>query len=298
LKRFAIRARANRAAAFLALFLLVFEAEHARACSCDYPDLGFLAAPSIEVPANAQGLLWAGVLRTAGGLIELPPVNQFRVEQFAAGEWVSVGAKINLFRDHRGSSDSFYDILLVGPETGFRPGTRFRFEYAAREGRSLLRMGTTEYMSSQTIEVLVSEEEFRGSHITHVAAERERGTLRVAATGCHEEVEASWVTVDELVPASVMRWQDSLFFSVMVGDRYWHPRRDLCQSLPPGRSWAGLGQCRFYWIEEEVRYSGIQLGLDGGDSGAVVYAWLPGTSEWVTTTNHLDLERIREQRSK
>ena len=239
----------DRIALVLAVLLsILLLSSSAVACSCDYPDIGFLANDSVEVPANAMGLLWAGVL-SSRGITEFPPVENFSIEQEQASAWVAIPVQMHLYRDVRGASDSVYDILVVGPGDGLVAGGRYRFVFVARPGRPLGSPLKSAALDSQVVTVAVSVDEFSGGFEVRKAGPAQAGQLHVSAgSQCTVSVEARWVDIDHILPPDLRKWEDSLFYTVMNGDHYWHPRTDLCQMLPPGRSGLGIGKARLYHL--------------------------------------------------
>lgn len=252
-------------------------------CSCDYPDIGYLAHQSVEIPLNAHGLLWAGVLNTAGGMVTFPPDTCFSVELLRGASWETVPHRLNLFRDPGASSDSFYDILIVGPETDALPGERYRYVYRKREQRGL--MGATEdaAVDSQEVFVTVSTEAFAGS-LQHLRTSGSTHSERIhvaTSGGCGRAVDAVVMDIDEVLPVELRKWRDSLYYSTRIGLTNWHPRASICDPVPPGRSWAGIGSERLYKLTDAARATNdlLEPGLIVDANVALVEAWLPGTVE-------------------
>lgn len=250
------------------------------ACSCEFPDIGYLAEESIEVPGNAKGILWSGVVRSSNGLVEFPPIENFCIQVRNGEKWDPLAVRLNLYRDIHGISDSPFDVFLVGPEEGLVRGGNYRFVFFAREARSLGGISKATALDSQVVDVAVSEEDFHGEIMRRNSAPLEVGKLRIAnGSSCSHKVEAQWVDVEHILPPELRKWEDSLYYSVVRFNRYWHPRSSMCELLPPGRSWVGTGKARLYHLTEPSSQNFAESGLPANAKTAMFYAKLPGTPE-------------------
>lgn len=271
------------------------------ACSCATPDLGFLAGSQIEIPSNARGLMWAGVV-DEGGAIVLPPAETFRIQKWVDSAWVSCEPGLSLIRYPRATDTSGnrspYDVLLVAPADGITPGDRLRFVYYPSPERSLDASFVRTYSDSQVVDVAVAYEAFEPSPMKKTASNVEHGKLRLA-TGvgsCHVELDASWVDVADVLDPSFEKWQDSFYFATVVVDagrrRLWQPHSSLCDLLPPGRPWTGIGSERFYETETQDAFPVYEQGIDLEACWAFIDIWLPGsgTSQLV----QIDFTSVRE----
>lgn len=82
--------------------------------------------------------------------------------------------------------------------------------------------------------------------------------------------------LEYVLPPDLRKWEDSLFYSVRIDDRPWHPLAGLCDRLPPGRSWAGVGRARWYRILDPGAESFREPGLATGMNRAMIRTYLPG----------------------
>lgn len=264
---------------FIAFWFFGLFSTPSLACSCDFPDIGFLAEGSIEVPGNAKGLLWGGIVRSSGGLVELPPTGNFRVQVLEGGKWNPLAVRLNLYRDPYGISDSPYDVILVGPEVGLVKGEEYRFVFLARDARMLGGVTFSTMLDSQVVNVAVSEDDFHYEVKRRDSGPLEVGKLRIAnGSACSIQVDARWVDIDHILPPDLRKWEDSLYYSVVRLGQYWHPRSSICEYLPPGRSWVGTGTARLYQLEQKSR-NHPEPGLPEDAKTAMFLAHLPGTAE-------------------
>jgi hypothetical protein len=262
-------------------------------CSCISPDLGFLADPVIEIPNNAQGILWAGVLLSSGGLIEFPPIGNFHIDIEQDGRWHEVPVQLKLIRSPLCSGWSIYDVLLVCPGESMNPGDNLRFIYQASESKRPVLHGSLAPCDSQVVYVTVSSDEFMGYSATTTASNAKHGMLSLAVSGGwdSQDTEAYWVDIASILPDQYRRWADSLYYTTVVsGQYYWHPREGFCDPLPPGRSWSGMGEERLYCIIKPSGARYVEPGLDRETSSAMICAWLPGTAERIYATVRFSFE--------
>lgn len=290
--------------AWLALFLSVVGVvwvPAAHACYCADWDIGFLADCEIEIPSNARGILWAGVV-SRNGMVELASDDRFTVERQQDGRWMSLPVRVELVRVGGAWTGSVYDVLLVGAMEGMLPGHRYRFAYHARPNVHVYPLGAEAPQDSQEVYVTVSDDEFKGGMREIAVTAVQNGRLSFATGGgmCTEELPASWIDTESVVPEELRKWRDSLFYTTFVDGRPWHPKENLCSRIPPGRSWRDCGSDRFYRIAEYgdepvgesidrrdgsrvtlYRSVGrpVEPGLDAGSFRVEIHAWLPGTSE-------------------
>lgn len=273
----------------------------AHACYCVDVDVGFLAGREIEIPGNARGILWAGVV-CRNGLVELASDDRFTVELEREDRWLRLPTRVDLIRHADAGTGSVYDVLLVGAVEGMSPGHRYRFAYHARPDNPVYPLDAEAPQDSQEVYVTVSEDEFEGGMREVAATAVQHGRLSFATGGgmCTEELPANWIDTESIVPEGLRKWQDSLFYTTYVNGRPWHPRDHLCGRIPPGRSWRECGSDRFYRVAEygdepvgesidrrdgshATLYRGVgsplEPGLDAGSFRVEIHAWLPGTSE-------------------
>lgn len=261
------------------------------ACSCAADDLGFLAGAQVEIPANARGLLWAGRLGTPDGLLALPPGGSIRVELLAGGAWRVVPHRSHFIGDGVGGP-GFYETILVGPADGVLPGARYRFVAFARPGHMLVPAGEDAPVDSQIVVVTVSEGEFTGASLTRGAAAATSGVLTLAANvQCAVAVPARWVDIPRVLPPEFAPWQDAFFYRTRVGDRLWRPTSNLCDRVPPGRSWRGHAADRLYHVPDPAGAPArlVDPGLPESADSARIEAWLPGTGQRFIATIYFSL---------
>ncbi len=273
----------------------------AHACYCGDVDIGFLADREIEIPGNARGILWAGVV-CRNGLVELTPDDRFTVELELEGRWLRLPTRVDLIHHAGVWTGSVYDVLLIGAVEGMSPGQRYRFTYHARPNNPVYPLDAEAFQDSQEVYVTVSVDEFEGGMREIAATAVQNGRLSLATGGgmCVEELPASWIDTESIVPEGLRKWQDSLFYTTFVDGRPWHPKDHLCSRIPPGRTWRECGSDRFYRVAEygdepvgetidrrdgtrAILYRGVgspmEPGLDVGSFRVEIHAWLPGTSE-------------------
>ncbi|MFO7608112.1 MAG: hypothetical protein R6X35_02765 [Candidatus Krumholzibacteriia bacterium] len=185
-----------------------------------------------------------------------------------------------------------YETILVGPADGLVPGAQYRFVTCARPGRMLVPAGADAPVDSQVVVVVVSEDEFTGASLTRGAGAVASGSLTLAANvQCAVAVPARWVDVPGVLPPELVKWQDAFFYRTRVGDRLWRPTSNLCERVPPGRSWRGHGADRLYLVPDPPGAAArlADPGLPESADRARIEAWLPGTDRRFVCTVYFSL---------
>lgn len=273
----------------VALLCVVLQSPFIVACTCESYDIGYLAGSSIEVPRNARGILWAGGLHSPKGDVVLPPLGNFRVDKINDDQWESVPFQLTLLKDPRGTSEHWFDTLLVSAKADMQAGERYRFVYYARSDRALGSVSASSALDSQVVIVTVSDSEFVGYSSELTGEKVQTGRMRIeASSACSIVTEAKWIDIDNVLPVDLRKWEDSLFYTTLVWKYYWRPREDFCDPDPPGRSWRGIGGDCLYHIDLSGVIDGRirELGIYDGTGIAYIYAWLPGTDEVFTASVH------------
>lgn len=253
-------------------------ARDALACSCGGGDLGFLASGQIEVPLNACGLIWVGILRESTGLIHLPPNASFIVERWYGAAWVDAPFQMTLFRDAGETRHTAFDVVIVGPVENPKPSYRYRYTYLGRPGQTLLGA------KRQQVEVVISADNFVGSPAALRYESRVHvGKLSLATLSgdCARELSATWLDIEDILPPEWSKWRDSFYFATYIDMSTWRPQVHLCCWVAPGRSWMGPDKERLYRVLDSgpAATNLLQPGLESEFGSVTVSAWLPGTDQ-------------------
>jgi len=265
----------------LAIFLLVylFIPCSGLACSCDPADPGFLFPNGIEIPANIGGIPWFGIVEQRFGTIESPPKSAFSVEMLIGNEWQPVDFEYwKEFSPRSPSANSRMDMLLVRPQDGFVPGTHYRFNFEST-GRPIRSFGSETDMRRQHIDLSVSQDRLTSSSDSTILkiSKQKFGFVRIASGGsCSQEIESAYRLVKLFLPDGLQRWSESLLYFCWIDEhRAWRPSHYLCSTIPPGKSWMGIGQeVVFIACGSHLR---MRFELARGEHTIRMEAVLPGT---------------------
>ncbi|MFH1842496.1 MAG: hypothetical protein ABIF77_04765 [bacterium] len=249
------------------------------ACSCDLADTGFLFPSGIEVPANIGGIPWFGIVEERFGVIESPPKGAFSVEIHIGNEWQPVEFEYwKQFSPRSPSADFQMDMLLVRPQEGFVPGTRYRFNFEAT-GHSIRPFGSETDMRRQSIDLFVSQDKLTGSSDPTILkiSKQKYGFVRIASGGsCSQEIESAYRMMKLFLPDEILRWSDSVLYFCWIDEHWaWRPSHYLCSIVPPGKSWMGPGQ-EVVFIACGSHYR-MRFELTRGEHTIRMEAVLPGT---------------------
>lgn len=228
----------------------------ARACTCDAAASGRFLTASGLVPSDARGVVWT----TADGLDPTPPDGPTFEVRFEAspGEWQPIPHDAQRIGE---------GLVLVTPRQRMRPLERYRVTAWDRDVRAIEVMvspiAVAPYLGAATLEI----------------GPVEVGELSIAdGFSCSRNAEMVTRQVTLRLPPAIERFRHALLFETRVDARRWMPSRSLCDEVPPGRSWAALGDDLVATTCDQE--SPLQPGRDGADADrhdVELRVALPGT---------------------
>ena len=234
------------------------------ACSCSFPtDWGFIGAGSGRLPANAAGVAWftPEEIRDNEDL-----AARFTAEIRKASEFRLLPVKVSPVEDFPG-------IYVIAPEgEGLKPGATYRFtvDKADPYGR-----GHKQALVAIDHQVLSTKTEL----ILDIGPITTEIIGVAAGVSCSDGLEVSQVKVEGKLAKDAQHWREQMLYRTIVdGEINWMAHRSLCETIPPGRSWEGVGYDRIFAPCRKL--SGlhyVKYNLAPARHTLKIQAFLPGT---------------------